>query len=320
MTAPSPLLSACLIVRDEEEHLPRCLASLEGLADEVVVVDTGSTDDTVAIAEAAGARVFHEPWRNDFALHRNQAMDQARGRWLLIIDADEEVVDTDTAETRHHLENSPLPPLLMVRNTLIYPDAHRFDLVVPRVIRADAELRFQYPIHEQLDVQDCPAALSNIQLLHHGYVSAEGLQAKEQRNLAIAEAMDDNPHALHCRARSLMSTGDWSGVMDASRRLLDCHVGAAQRLDACALGGSAAFSLRDDDGLAMFLEAGKDLDPDCPDLRFLEMLDAARRYGRSLGDGADQGGSFLRPRVFRHNANGVERLIRALTGTDTENG
>ena len=318
--ATGPLLSACLIVKDEEAHLPRCLASLEDLADEIVLVDTGSIDATVEIAEAAGARISHEPWREDFAFHRNQAMDRARGRWLLIIDADEELVDTDAAETRHHLEHAPLPPVLLVRNTLVYPDGHRFDLVSPRVVCAESGIRFRYPIHEQLAVEDCRAALSNIRLLHHGYLSAEGLAAKEGRNRRIAEAMEETPHGLHCRARSAMSQGDWPVVLDTSRRLLDCNCAPSQRMDACVLGGAAAFSLRDDAALATFLEAGRELDSACPDLFFLELLDAARRYGRSLGEGAEPGGAFLRPRVFHHNAKEVERLIRAFTGTDSDNG
>ena len=82
-------LSACVIVKNEERNLPTWLKSMQGIADELVVVDTGSDDRTVAIAEAAGARVYHFPWRNDFAAAKNYAMDHAHGKWLLILDADE---------------------------------------------------------------------------------------------------------------------------------------------------------------------------------------------------------------------------------------
>jgi glycosyltransferase involved in cell wall biosynthesis len=84
-------LSACMMVKDEGANLERCLKSLKRLVDEIVVVDTGSTDNTVEIAKHFGARVFHHEWQNDFSLHRNQALSYARGQWCFIIDADEEV-------------------------------------------------------------------------------------------------------------------------------------------------------------------------------------------------------------------------------------
>ena len=78
-----------MIVRDEEEHLGACLASLDGVVDEVVVVDTGSVDGPVEIARSFGARVDHEAWADDFSRARNAALDYAQGQWILYIDADE---------------------------------------------------------------------------------------------------------------------------------------------------------------------------------------------------------------------------------------
>ena len=76
------LLSAALIVRDEERSLGACLASLKGLADEVVVVDTGSSDRSRDIAAEAGARVYDRPWTGDFSAARNYALDLAQGDWI----------------------------------------------------------------------------------------------------------------------------------------------------------------------------------------------------------------------------------------------
>jgi glycosyltransferase involved in cell wall biosynthesis len=89
-TGTQPIrLSACLIVKDEETHLPECLASV-GFCDEVIVVDSGSTDRTVEIARASGATVLEHPWEG-FAKQRNIALDAAHGEWVLEIDADERV-------------------------------------------------------------------------------------------------------------------------------------------------------------------------------------------------------------------------------------
>ena len=85
------MLSLSMIVRDEEASLGECLASVQGFADELVVVDTGSTDATVAIAEAAGARVEQISWPGDFAPARNQALKFLNGDWVLVLDADEQL-------------------------------------------------------------------------------------------------------------------------------------------------------------------------------------------------------------------------------------
>jgi glycosyltransferase involved in cell wall biosynthesis len=97
------LLSAAIIVRDEAEHLDSCLASLRGLVDEIVVVDTGSVDDSVEVANSHGAIVGHEPWQGDFAVPRNRSLDLCTGEWILYIDADERVRAGDNEERRARL-------------------------------------------------------------------------------------------------------------------------------------------------------------------------------------------------------------------------
>jgi glycosyltransferase involved in cell wall biosynthesis len=96
-----PGLSACMIVKDEEKNLPRCLDSITNIADEIIIVDTGSTDNTVHIAENRyGARVLHSPWREDFSRHRNESMEKAGYEWILIIDADEYLAQEDIPTIR----------------------------------------------------------------------------------------------------------------------------------------------------------------------------------------------------------------------------
>ena len=85
-------ISACMIVKNEEKLLPTCLKSIKDYVDEIVIVDTGSTDQTVSIAESFGARVYHHPWENNFSKHRNQSFSYAKGDWIFYIDADEELL------------------------------------------------------------------------------------------------------------------------------------------------------------------------------------------------------------------------------------
>jgi glycosyltransferase involved in cell wall biosynthesis len=82
-------ISLAMIVRDEARCIERCLASVRDLVDEMIVVDTGSTDDTVALAEAAGASVHHFTWVDDFAAARNVSLDHCSGDWILMLDADD---------------------------------------------------------------------------------------------------------------------------------------------------------------------------------------------------------------------------------------
>jgi glycosyltransferase involved in cell wall biosynthesis len=98
-------LSAAIIVKDEADRLDACLTSLRGLVDEIVVVDTGSTDRTVAIAEQHGAVVAHETWQGDFATPRNRSLDLATGDWILSVDADEEV-SGDFDDARAYLDRA----------------------------------------------------------------------------------------------------------------------------------------------------------------------------------------------------------------------
>ena len=82
-------LSACVIVKNEEKNLPRWLHCMQELADEIIIVDTGSTDRTVEIAQQAGAQVYTFVWRDDFAAAKNYAIEQATGDWILFLDADD---------------------------------------------------------------------------------------------------------------------------------------------------------------------------------------------------------------------------------------
>lgn len=92
MEKPAPTVTAALIVRNEELTLGRCLQSIAGAVDEIVLVDTGSTDNTKAVAASHGARILDFPWRDDFAAARQYSFDNASGDWVFWLDADDVVV------------------------------------------------------------------------------------------------------------------------------------------------------------------------------------------------------------------------------------
>ena len=82
-------ISACYIVKNEERNLRTSLESLKDAVDEIIIVDTGSTDGTLDIAQNFGARIFHETWQDDFSTPRNVALDYAESDWIIFLDADE---------------------------------------------------------------------------------------------------------------------------------------------------------------------------------------------------------------------------------------
>src|ERR1700684_3920975 len=108
---PRSTLSVAIVTLNEEENLARTLDSVR-FADEIVVVDSGSTDRTVEIAQSSGAKVFFETWKG-FALQKNSAIDRCVGTWVLSLDADEELTKELQTEIRDMLETdaATVPPV-----------------------------------------------------------------------------------------------------------------------------------------------------------------------------------------------------------------
>ena len=143
------MLSLSMIVRDEEARLGKCLRSVQGFADEMVVVDTGSTDATVAIAEAAGARVEQIPWPGDFAPARNQALEFLKGDWVLVLDADEQL----RPEAIPALKALMAQPDVLVINLLRYEDGAVQSPYssVSRLFRKHPAIQWSRAYHSMID-------------------------------------------------------------------------------------------------------------------------------------------------------------------------
>lgn len=140
-------LSLCMIVRNEERMLPDFLASVAGIWDELIVVDTGSEDDTPRLAEAAGARVLHHTWQDDFSAARNASLAAATGDWICYLDADERCTPELAAQIRDLLEDPQAGAATVVmRNRR--PDGTHRDADLLRLFRNDPDIRFRHRIHE----------------------------------------------------------------------------------------------------------------------------------------------------------------------------
>lgn len=184
-------LSLCMIMRNEEEHLPRCLESVQGVVDEIVIVDTGSTDRSVEIAESFGATVLHEEWKGDFAAPRNTSIDAATGDWILILDADEELVDG--AGLHPFLQERDIEGYCL-REVNFIGDEVGIEAVVNsafRVFRNRPEYRYDGALHEQImgkvdSVGGVTTRFIGIEINHYGYLEQTSkARKKTDRNMAI---------------------------------------------------------------------------------------------------------------------------------------
>lgn len=196
-----PSLSVCLIVRNEEKFLGHCLASIRPLASQIVVVDTGSTDRTVEIAQEHGAEVHHFTWDDDFSSARNAALERATGDWVLVLDADEEIPAAQLEVFRQEMQR---PGVLGLRLPIV--DAgreHEGCSHVPRLFRNAPGLFFVGRVHEQafssIQVRcqqwGLKHALGKAALLHHGYTrEVVASRNKVERNLRLLQrALEELP-------------------------------------------------------------------------------------------------------------------------------
>ena len=106
MNNTNPTISLCMIVKNEEKFLPACLESVNGHVDEIIIVDTGSTDSTVEIAKRYNAKIYHHAWENSFSKARNYSLKYATCEWILILDADEEVNKKDARKLREVIKDN----------------------------------------------------------------------------------------------------------------------------------------------------------------------------------------------------------------------
>jgi glycosyltransferase involved in cell wall biosynthesis/Flp pilus assembly protein TadD len=218
-----PRLSVCLIVRNEASHLSRCLQSVRGLADEIVVVDTGSTDDTVAIARHHGARVSTFAWQDDFSVARNASIEQAKGEWILALDADESIAEGDHAVIRREIARDDIDAQLVPQRHYLPADTVLIgwqpgpggyaeggpypgfvDVDCRRLFRRVPWLRFRKPVHEELVSLDAARPLRETRgawvIHHYGKLGGrEVLRAKGDAYLRIghkkAESCPRDPQA-----------------------------------------------------------------------------------------------------------------------------
>ncbi|XOI99301.1 glycosyltransferase [Paenibacillus polymyxa] len=195
-------ISLCMIVKDEEELLPHCLASVQGAVDEIIVVDTGSSDRSAEIAQQYGAVVVGFEWCEDFAAARNAGLERASGDWILFLDADEALDRAAREQIRSWTAVSGCDGLFL--NIHNYTGTGQQGVTVNpvlRLFRNAPEHRFEGRIHEQIAAAICrrnsEAAfhVTDMVIHHYGYQTAiVERKDKVNRNVRLLQqAVEEEP-------------------------------------------------------------------------------------------------------------------------------
>ncbi len=219
-----------MIVKDEERFLEQCLRSAAGIVDEINIVDTGSTDRTVEIARAFGARIEHREWRDDFAWARNESLAMATKRWVLQLDADEELLP-ESLEALEQLKATPAYLVGVYVRCINKSDRYgggAMSHATSRIFPNHERVRYTGLIHEFAcldgNAKGIAAVLSPVKILHHGYTS-DIIESRDKnaRNLRILEeAIRREPdEAFHWYNYGLTTflVGDTDRAIEAMERM-----------------------------------------------------------------------------------------------------
>ena len=230
-----PGLSLCMIVKNEERFLERCLRSAFDVVDEICIADTGSTDGTVAIAESFGARVRIIEWRNDFSWARNKSLEMATKRWILVLDADEELLPESKPALNALKTMNAYQTAVWLRcfnRSDDYKGTGAMSHALIRIFPNRPEIRYRGLIHEYPSIGDrdtgLDAVLSPVAIDHHGYMKeiVEG-RNKGQRNLEIVKAATEKEPQDPFHWFNLGSTAFLLGDAETARMALEKMVDIA---------------------------------------------------------------------------------------------
>ncbi|MHC1698303.1 MAG: glycosyltransferase [Geobacteraceae bacterium] len=217
-------VSLCMIIKNEENNLTRCLLSLKPIVDEIIIVDTGSTDRSRTIAELFGARVVEHPWEGDFSAARNLSLEHATGNWILVMDADEVIAPVDFDRFRSAIQEAMgtntafdivtrnyLPTINTEKwqaNDGHYPEQETGAGWTPsskvRIFPNIKSIRFIDPIHEMVDKSLVQAGITTralaIPVHHYGYLNAERQQEKGEQYYLLGKKKLEEAGDSDCAA------------------------------------------------------------------------------------------------------------------------
>lgn len=286
-----PRLSLCMIVRNNEGTIGPCLESIQPWVDEMIVVDTGSTDSTPGICRKLGARVFEWPWRDDFSAARNESFKHATGEWLFWMDSDDTIPE-DCGRRLRQLADGQHPPEILGYVIQVHcpgpigsHDVTAVDHV--KLVRNRPDLRFEHRIHEQI----LPAirraggdvAFTDIHVIHSGADhTPDGRQRKLNRDFKLLELdlaeRPDHPFVLFNLGMTHADCEQYENAIDWLKRCLEIsHPAESHVRKAYALLVSSLMQVGDLEAADTFCQQGRCQFPEDVELLFRQAMLAHER-------------------------------------------
>ncbi|MFA4924889.1 MAG: glycosyltransferase family 2 protein, partial [Ignavibacteriaceae bacterium] len=184
------MITLSMIVKNEEKHLANCLESVKDVVDEIALVDTGSTDNTIEIAKKYSAKIFYFEWINDFAAARNFALEHSSCDWILYLDADECLSKKSVHEIKRLTRSKKREAYKCIINNIDEINFRPSVMTYVRLFPNDKRIRFEGKVHEQIETalrkNNFAIKNSRIEIDHYGYnLSKDDLKKKAKRNLEI---------------------------------------------------------------------------------------------------------------------------------------
>ncbi|MCJ8346296.1 glycosyltransferase family 2 protein, partial [bacterium] len=226
------LLSVCLIYKDEENHLNEFLDCFGDMADQIVLVDTGSSDQSNQIVQDRGYENFFFTWCNDFSKAKNYAMSLCTSEWILILDADERMDRLDLITLKDQLKETAFDgfylPVINLKESSWQTNREDYSSKQYRMnlVRNFKDFHYIYPIHERLDLSlelvKAPISALELNIYHLGYIDSL-CEEKSDRNLDLINLLyeedPENPHLIlyHCM-------GKWSNSLEIYEQLVRSNI------------------------------------------------------------------------------------------------
>lgn len=289
-------LSLCMIVKNEEKSLSTCLESIKDIVDEMIIVDTGSTDQTVEIAKSYGAKVCYFEWNDNFSDARNFSLEQANGDWILIMDGDDELKDSDKSEIGPLLKNSDVDIYLFQTLSYVGNNSDTVANLNVRLIKNNQGYKYKGAIHEQIynsindKIEKNKVRIEKIVVYHYGYLkSIEKEKDKSIRNMKILnKVLENDPHNnfhLYNMGNEYLRLGEFEKALEYYKRAYENFMPRLAQSPKLLL--KMVMTL---DGLSMYDEAIKVIDigleyyPKFTDLEYMRacVYDKQKKYSLAI--------------------------------------
>lgn len=222
-------ITLCVICKNEEKKILRCIQSAKPAVDEMIIVDTGSTDRTVELAKSEGAKVYEIAWENSFSKARNYAINKVDEGWIIFIDADEYFSNKSIPLIRACIEEAAIKNMDCVLMDIINYDDNGLTATQKyiKAFRKDKKIYYVYDIHEALKGDNGTLkmwdASDKLKLLHDGY-KEQGIKEKEKRNeKMLLEELKENPNNVDAKfylMQNYLSQNDCHKVIQYGEEIL----------------------------------------------------------------------------------------------------